>query len=535
MIRIRQIRILSQKDSEEILKKKVASKLKIDIEDIKKLEIKKRSIDARDKKEIFYVYEVDVQTKEEEKVLKRCHHKDIFKSIVEKYQFEKEPSKDSIKIKDRPIIIGSGPAGLFCAYLLAEHSYHPLIIERGEKVENRIKTVNQFFEDGILNPESNIQYGEGGAGTFSDGKLNTLVKDKGYRKKKVFEILVANGAPSEILYDSHPHIGTDYLRKVIINIRKKIIKMGGEFWYQSCFTDFLVEEGEMKQVTINHQKTISCQVLVLALGNSARDTFEMLYKKGLQISSKPFAVGIRIQHPQKMIDEAQYGKTSNLEKSSYKLVYQSSKNRGVYSFCMCPGGYVINASSKKGQVVVNGMSNYKRESENANSAIVVTISKKDLKEGPLEGMKYQQNLEEKTYEIGKGKIPIQQYGDYKDNVVTTNLGSVAPVFKGKYTYANLNDIFPLEINESIKEAIEFFGSKIKGFNRKDALLAAVESRTSSPIRIERNHEFCSNIKGIYPCGEGSGYAGGITTSAVDGIKVAEQIINKYDYEKNSIL
>lgn len=527
MIRIRQVKVLINRNSTQQLERKIASKLNIHSDEIEKIIINKRSIDARDKNNILYIYEVDISIKNENQILKKYFSKDIFRSPKEIYQLPKCGTK---KLKSRPIIVGSGPAGLFCTYILAETGYSPLLIERGEKVEDRVKTVNTFFEQGMLDPESNIQFGEGGAGTFSDGKLNTLVKDSFFRKKKVLEIFVRYGTPKEILYDHHPHIGTDILRKVIINIRNQIIKMGGEIRYQNCLTNLVIENNQIMEIEINHKEKISCEALILAIGHSARDTFRMLYQKRIIMTSKPFAVGIRIQHPQKMIDAMQYGNTPYLEKASYKLVHQSSYNRGVYTFCMCPGGYVINSSSEKKRLVVNGMSNYKRDSINANSAIVVTISKSDFGPHPLDGIRYQEKLEEKAYQLGDGMIPVQLYQDYKKNQVTKKLGKIQPVFKGKYHYANLNELFSKEINESIKEAIESFASKIENFNHKDAILAAVESRTSSPIRIERDENFNSNIKGVYPCGEGSGYAGGITTSAIDGIKVAEQIIKTYANE-----
>lgn len=524
MIRVRQVKVLVSKDSIKELKKKTAFKLNIQPSQIQKLFINKKSIDARDKNHILYVYEVDISIKEENQVLRKYLSKDVFKSPEEIYQIPKTGTK---QLKVKPIIVGSGPAGLFCTYLLAEAGYSPLLIERGEKIEDRVKTVNTFFEHGILNPVSNVQFGEGGAGTFSDGKLNTLIKDPFFRKKKVLEIFVENGAPKEILYHYHPHIGTDMLRKVIVNIRNKIIKMGGEIRYQNCLTDVVIENNQIKKIEINHKEKIPCDVLILAIGHSARDTFRLLNRKGILMTSKPFAVGVRIQHPQKMIDTIQYGNNPLLEKASYKLVYQSSYQRGVYTFCMCPGGYVINSSSEENRLVVNGMSNYKRDSINANSAIVVTVSKDDFGPHPLDGIKYQEKLEEKAYQLGDGKIPIQLYQDYQKNQTTRKLGNILPVFKGKYHYANLNELFPKEINESIKEAVESFSSKIPNFNQEDAILAAVESRTSSPVRIERDENFMSNIKGIYPCGEGSGYAGGITTSAIDGMKVAEQIIKIY--------
>ena len=395
-------------------------------------------------------------------------------------------------------------------------------------MEERIKTVDKFFETNELNELSNVQFGEGGAGTFSDGKLNTLVKDKVFRGKKVFEIFIENGAPEEIMYLQKPHIGTDILRKVIINMRNKIISMGGEFLYNTKLTDLVIKDKKLVEIELNNKDRIKCNNLVLAIGHSARDTFYMLNKHKLEMMSKPFAVGFRIEHPQDMINKSQYGENYKyLPPASYKLTYQTSTGRGVYSFCMCPGGFVVNASSEKNRLVVNGMSNYKRDEKNSNSAIVVTINNKDFGEELFAGVEYQRKLEEKAYNIGKGFIPIQLYRDYIENKETTKLGEIIPNTKGSYTFSNLNDIFSKEINDSIKEAMSNFGKKIKGFDREDAVFLGVESRTSSPIIIKRNEKLESNILGIYPCGEGAGYAGGITTAAIDGIKVAEELIKKY--------
>lgn len=525
MIRIRQIKLNIEENQEELVNK-VSKLLHINKEDIIDLIITKKSLDARKKDNLYFVYEVDIKTHLEEKILNNNKNSDIFKAPIEQYVF---PKSGPIPLKNKPIIVGSGPAGLFCAYLLASNNYQPIIIERGEKVEDRIKSIETFWQTGILIPESNVQFGEGGAGTFSDGKLNTLVKDKAYRGKKAFEIFVENGAPKEIMYENKPHIGTDILRKVIINMRNKIISMGGEFHYNTKLTNINTKDNKLVSIEMNNKETINCDTLILAIGHSARDTFEMLLNKGLNMAAKPFAVGVRIEHPQDMINISQYGeKYANiLPPASYKLTYTTKENRGVYSFCMCPGGYVVNASSEQKRLVVNGMSNYKRDTTNANSALVVTVSPNDFGNHPLSGIEFQRQLEELAYKKGNGKIPLQLYKDYKEGTASTTLGKVAPVTKGAYTYSNINEIFPSYINESLKEAIEYFDTKIKGYGRDDAILLAVESRTSSPVKIERTEEGISNIEGIYPCGEGAGYAGGITTAAMDGIKVAEEIARKY--------
>lgn len=526
MIRLRQIKVDVLSNQEETLKQKITKLLKINLSDLTEINIIKKSLDARKKDNLFYVYEVDIKTPLESKILKLNKSPDIFFSPQEEYKF---PLSGTKELKERPIIVGTGPAGLFCAYLLAENNYKPIIIERGEKVEERVKTIEEFWETGKLNTESNVQFGEGGAGTFSDGKLNTLVKDKAYRGKKAFEIFVENGAPKEIMYENKPHIGTDILRTVIKNMREKIIAMGGEFHYNTKLTKINIQNNTLVSIEVNNNETIACSNVILAIGHSARDTFKMLLDSGLNISAKAFSVGLRIEHPQRMINENQYGKkyAEILPPASYKLTYTTKENRGVYSFCMCPGGYVVNASSEENRLAVNGMSNYKRDTNNANSALVVTITPKDFGTDPLSGIAFQRQLEERAYMQGLGKIPLQTYKDYKENRQTTKLGKIIPVTKGSYTLTNLNEIFPNYINNSLKEAIEYFDTKIKGYARDDAILLGIESRTSSPVKIERDELGVSNIKGIYPCGEGAGYAGGITTAAMDGIKIAESIATQY--------
>ena len=519
MIRVRQVKVLIEEDN---LLEKVAKKLRINVSEIVNYKIVKKSIDARDKNNIYYVYEVDLELVNQKKVKIGG---DVLIAPKEEYSYSITGEE---KLNNRIVIVGAGPAGLMCAYMLSEAGYNPLIIEQGEKVEDRVKTVDEFFSTNKLNTLSNIQFGEGGAGTFSDGKLNTLVKDKRHIGRKVFEIFVENGAPEEIMYINKPHIGTDVLRHVIVNIRKKIISMGGEFRYNTKLTDINIDNNKINSIVVNGSEEISCDVLVLAIGHSSRDTFKLLYDKGILMKNKNFAVGLRIIHPQDMINKNQYGdKYKLLPPADYKLTYTSSNGRGVYSFCMCPGGYVVNASSEEKRLVVNGMSNYKRDGENANSALVVTVSSKDYGEGVLDGVEFQRKLEEAAYSIGSGSIPIQLYGDYKNNKISTSIGSITPSVMGKYSFGNLNNIFSEEINTSLKEGIEYFSTKIKNYNREDAILLGVESRTSSPVIIERNEEFVSSVSGIYPCGEGAGYAGGITTASIDGIKVFESIISRY--------
>lgn len=523
MIRVCQVKI--KLGEEENLENEVLKKMGLKAQDIKDMIIVKKSLDARKKDDIHYVYEVDVEVNSSSKVLNKNRSKDIFLAPKEEYQL---PPMGDEKLSSRPIIVGSGPCGLICAYILAQEGYFPIVIERGEKVEDRVDTVSKFWDTGILNPNSNVQFGEGGAGSFSDGKLNTMVKDKFYRGKKVFSIFVEHGAPSEIMYLQKPHIGTDLLQDVVKNIRNSIIRMGGEFRYSACLSDLVIQDGKVVGIEINGKEQISCSLLVLAIGHSARDTFSMLYQRGVEMKAKPFAVGVRIQHPQSMIQMSQYATMdSRLPQADYKLTYKTKKGRSVYSFCMCPGGYVVNASSEEGGLAINGMSYHARDSKNANSALVVNVTPDDFGMHPLDGVSFQRKLEEKAYLYGSGKIPVQLYDDFRSGIFSMQFGDFLPVMKGSYTFSDLNEILPSFVADSICEAMPIFGSKITGFDRGDAILAGVESRTSSPVRIIRDERGEANIKGIYPGGEGSGYAGGITTAAMDGIKVAEWIIKRY--------
>jgi len=506
MIRLRQIKLGIEE--EDKLLEKCAKKLNISINKIKDYKINKKSLDARKKSNLCYIYEVDILLDNEDKILSIYKSKDIFKTPNEEYFINVSGKK---KLNYRPIIVGSGPCGLFCAYMLASLGYKPIIIERGDSIDTRIKKVEEFWSNGNLDKDSNVQFGEGGAGTFSDGKLNTLTKDKLYRQKKIFEIFLDCGAPKEILYINNPHIGTDILVTVLKNMRKKIEAMGGEFRFRNKLTDIKIDKNKIKEIEINNSEVIKTDILVLAIGHSARDTFKMLLDRKISIVPKPFAIGVRIQHPQDMINLKQYGKDyKEIGNASYKLTYKASNNRGVYTFCMCPGGYVVNSSSEDNHLVVNGMSNYKRDSGNANSAVIVTVTPDDFGYNPLDGVEFQRKLESLAYkECGS---------EYR---------KIKPIMKGAYSFGKINNILPKDIIKSLIEGIDYFDTKIKGFGRDDAIIAAVEARTSSPIRILRNEEFLCNIEGIYPAGEGAGYSGGITSSAVDGLKIAEQIAKIY--------
>ena len=528
MLRIGQVKLLPNHTEKELLAK-IAKILRVNESDIKSIQVHKQSIDARKKPEIQYVYTVDVMVSDEKKVLRKQRSSQI--SVVEKktYTFpQRTPNSSTV----RPIIIGSGPAGLFCAYMLSIHGYKPILFERGASVEERTKDVADFWKTGILKPNSNVQFGEGGAGTFSDGKLNTLIKDKDGRNRKVLEIFVENGAPKDILYVNKPHIGTDVLVNVVRNMRERIIEFGGEIHFHSQLVDITVKNGKLSSVTIqtpSERKQIPANIVVLAIGHSARDTFSMLYEKGLPMSAKSFAVGVRVEHLQQTINDAQYGPNCpyELPAASYKVATNLEDGRGVYSFCMCPGGYVVNASTEERRLAVNGMSYNARDGKNANSAIIVTVTTDDfMSDHALAGVEFQRCLEEKAYLAGKGAIPIQTFGDFCNNRETKSLGTIKPQIKGAYQLANVRAVFPEEISSAIEKGIKVFDKQICGFANEDVVLSAVESRTSSPVRIHRNEKCEIENTGIFPCGEGAGYAGGITSAAADGIKIAEKIAEK---------
>lgn len=531
MIRIQQIKLPPEHEEDELIRV-ILNMLHIQRENLLSYTIVRRSIDARKKNDIRIVYVIDVALNNEAAIFKRQRRNKNFLIPQDTlYQFPKSGVK---KLMHRPIIIGTGPAGLFCGLLLAENGYRPILLERGEEVEKRFDSVTSFWKTGILNPESNVQFGEGGAGTFSDGKLNTLVKDTFGRNKKVLEIFVQAGAPEDILYNNKPHIGTDILRLVVKNIRKRIEILGGEVHFESKVTDFYFESFNnrriLKGIRINNEQDFMCDTAVLAIGHSARDTFQILNQKKIEMLPKSFAVGLRIEHPQKLINIAQFGEADNpyLPPADYKLTYQATNGRSVYSFCMCPGGYVVNAASEPERIAVNGMSYRKRDGINANSALIVSVTPEDFHiRHALAGMEFQKILEERAYHVGQGKIPIQLWRDFEQKCKSTGIGEVKPNLKGAYEFADLNNILPEYVSFALKEGIKVFGRKIKDFDREDAVLSGVESRTSSPVRIVRDEHMQSNVEGLYPCGEGAGYAGGITSAAMDGMKVAEAIAKRY--------
>lgn len=546
MIRINQIKLKAEpelaKKEGELLKSKIKRLLKLKEKQDFSYEIIKRSLDARKKPEIFYSYTVDVKGINENEVMKRIKGSQV--SVVEpsRYRF---PSPGGEKTAQRPVIIGTGPAGLFCGYMLALHGYRPILLERGMDVEHRCGKVEAFWKTGQLDRECNIQFGEGGAGTFSDGKLNTLVKDKDGRSREVLSIFVAAGAPKDILYDGKPHIGTDILTDVIQNMRKTIIAHGGEVHFNTKVTDLCIEDGKINGLIVEKRGKgeakkvkIETDLAVLAIGHSARDTFEMLYKRQVPMEAKAFAVGLRAEHPQKLIDLAQYGveRDKYLPPASYKVTAQAREGRGVYSFCMCPGGYVVNASSEEGRLAVNGMSYSRRDGKNANSAIIVSVTPEDYGSfHPLGGIEFQRKLEERAYEIGNGKVPVEYYGDFKRSVrrgeedkgYDSTYGKYAPQIKGEWKFGEVHSIMPDALNRAFVEGMEAFGRKIPGFAADGVILSGIESRTSSPVRIHRKENGQSEIGGLFPCGEGAGYAGGIMSAAMDGIRTAELIAREY--------
>lgn len=526
MIRISQLK-LPVEHTEEALIKKAAKTLRITPEAIRELTIVRQSLDARKKPELYYSYTVDVKTEKESDVVHRAKSPNVTISRETAYRF---PKYGSEKMNRRPVIIGTGPAGLFCGLMLARHGYKPVLLERGEDVDARKQKVETFWTSGKLDVRSNVQFGEGGAGTFSDGKLNTLVKDPSGRNSLVLELFCEFGADPAILYQNKPHIGTDVLSEIVKNMRQEILRLGGEVRFCCQATDFVIENGAMQGVVTENGETLPSQVAVLAIGHSARDTFELLYQKGIPMEQKAFAVGLRVQHPQTMINLSQYGRENPglLGAASYKLARQTGSGRGVYSFCMCPGGYVVNASSEPGHLAVNGMSYHDRAGAGANSALIVTVTPADFPDQtPLGGVAYQRRLEQLAFDCAGGAIPVQLYGDFKAGRASTCLGEISPQMRGAWAFANLREVLPEPLSLSLIEGMEGFGQMIRGFDRKDALFAGIESRTSSPVRIWREQNLESRVQGLYPCGEGAGYAGGITSAAMDGVKVAEAIAARY--------
>lgn len=509
-----------------LLLKELLKILRIPEADLLDFHIVKKSIDARKKEDIKYIYVLAAKVKKENQILRKLKNPNVCVYERKHYSFTPTGTK---KLKHPPVIIGMGPAGLFCALELAKAGMKPIVFERGKAVEDRVLDVEHFWKTGELNTESNVQFGEGGAGTFSDGKLNTAVKDPTGRVQKVLDTFVEYGAPQEVRYLNKPHIGTNRLQGIVKNIREEIIALGGQVHFSSKMTDIIIEDGKVTGVVINDKETVPCEALVLALGHSARDTFSVIHEKGLDMQKKAFAIGVRVEHPQDLINKSQYGSEfALLPTADYKLTHQASNGRGVYSFCMCPGGYVVNSSSEEGRCVVNGMSNYERDARNSNSALIVTVTPDDfMGDSVLAGVEFQRKWEETAYKAGGGKVPVQLYGDFKENRVSTEFKTVKPCIKGETAFANVRECLPPYVSETIIEGMTAFDKKIKGYDDKDAIISGVETRTSSPVRIVRNEALESNIEGIFPCGEGAGYAGGITSAAMDGIKIHEAVLNQF--------
>ena len=633
MIRISQLKLPIKHKEEDLLK---ALQKKAGGQKPRSWQLVRRSIDARKKPDLFWVYTIDASFADEKKLV-RAKKSPWSRSPQDHYSFPVFAGQE--KVEDRPVIIGLGPAGLFAGLMLARAGLKPLIFERGECVEDRTVRVDGFFAGDSLDPESNVQFGEGGAGTFSDGKLNTVVKDKTGRNRFVLETFVRHGAPEEILYDARPHVGTDILKDVVASMRKEILALGGQVHFRTRVKEILFEEnlagdrrvrglilekrqglraaytgnddsdgtlaavkgfckndrpnesmavrsggsrdsrlvGSMDGRSVGSMdgrsggstgsrsdgsmavrsggstdgrsvgsidgrsaesmdsrtevwiEELACRHVILATGHSARDTFAMLHEKKILMTPKAFAIGVRVEHPASMINESQYGKGHDpgLPTASYKLTHQCKNGRGIYSFCMCPGGYVVNSSSEKGRLCVNGMSYHGRDGLNSNSAIITTVTPEDFPEaGPLGGVAFQRIYEEKAYEAAAGKIPIQLLEDFLRDRPSVSLGDIKPCIKGDYGLANLRPVLPGFICQSLKEGMEAFARRIHGFDRPDTLLDGVETRTSSPLRIERGRTLEASAAGLYPCGEGAGYAGGITSAAMDGIRVAEAVAAK---------
>ncbi len=518
MLKISNIKIsVKNKITDELLAEKCCKILKC--KKINSVRLVKKSIDARDKSDVQYILSVEVDVENENRYLK-------LKNVSKAKSFEYHIVRDN-KLKNRPVVIGFGPAGMLAGLTLARAGAKPLIFERGYAVEDRQKAIDKFWETGILDTKSNVQFGEGGAGTFSDGKLTTGIKN--IRCQYVLRELVKFGAPYEILYEAKPHIGTDKLVDVVRNIRKEIISLGGEIYFNSNVSNINIEKGRVRAVVVNNNEYVTDNV-ILAIGHSARDTFEMLYKKGVNIIQKPFAMGVRIEHKQDMINRTQYGDFAKyLPAADYKLVTHLPNGRSAYTFCMCPGGVVVAAASEENRVVTNGMSYYLRDKENANSALLIGINTEDFgSDYVLAGVEMQRKLEGNAFVAGGSNYnaPVQKVGDFLKNVATTNVGSVLPSYKPGVKYTDIRQIFPDFMNESFVLALNEMDKRIKGFACDDAIMTAVESRSSSPVRITRGENCMStNVEGLYPCGEGCGYAGGIMSAAVDGVRCAEAVLS----------
>jgi len=542
MLRMTEVR-LPLAHAESAIKGAILKRLGIDNDDLIDYVVFKRGVDARRPNAILFTYTLDVALRDEAAIL-ASHDKDPHLSITPdtRYRFVAHAPR---ALTSRPIVIGMGPAGLFAGLVLAQMGFRPLILERGKEVRERTRDTFALWRQGILDPESNVQFGEGGAGTFSDGKLYSQIRDPRHLGRKVLEEFVKAGAPEEILYVSHPHIGTFRLVGMVEKMRETIRSLGGELRFESRVDDIEIEEmrdgtRRVRAVILSSGEQIPVSHLILAIGHSARDTFEMILRHGIHIEAKPFSIGLRIEHPQSLIDRARYGRNAGnplLGAADYKLVHHASNGRSVYSFCMCPGGTVVAATSEPGRVVTNGMSQYSRNERNANSGIVVGITpEQDYPGSPLAGIEFQRHWESRAFELGGGNFqaPGQLVGDFLAGRPSTKLGAVQPSYTPGVHLTDLSDALPDYAIAAIREALPAFARQIKGYDMPDAVLTGVETRTSSPVRFRRNKDDYQsvNTKGLYPAGEGAGYAGGILSAAVDGIEVAEAVALSMIQAKN---
>lgn len=525
MIRISDIRLPVEADHNE-LRRACAEALGLKPSDVLSMDILRRAVDARHARSIRFAWSVAVEVRDEEAVLRSARGGRAEKYAAPQYHL---PAPGGNRLSMRPVVVGAGPAGMMAAWVLAKAGYRPVVLERGEDMERRRRDVEDFFAGGRLNPDSNIQFGEGGAGAFSDGKLLTRIRDP--RSPEVLKLLVRCGAPEDILFSARAHVGTDRLWQALPAIRGEIVEMGGEYRFSHTVQGIIMKDGRLSGLRLAGGETVDCEAAVMAVGHSARDTLEALLAQGVALVQKPFAVGFRVEHPQRFVDRAVWGSLAGNEKLGAADYHLSCNvgGRAVHTFCMCPGGVVVNASSEPGRLAVNGMSRYARDGENANAAIVAAVAAGECGEGPLAGVAFQRTLEERAYSLGGDwAAPAQRMEDYLTGRATRAFGGVQPTVRPAAVPANLNGILPKAMDDAIHAALRQFGRSMPGYLLPDAVLTAVESRTSSPVRMVRGEDMqAEGIEGLFPAGEGAGYAGGILSAAVDGMKAAEALIARW--------